>query len=67
MIILNKVRNELGRKLRSLYEGGARDSVIRRCNLRDYQPRSDGKCGVVNTFRSDNIVLRLYETAEKHP
>lgn len=58
-LILNKYRNDLGRKFRKLYEAGIRDKKCRRSLMRSYQSRTDLKSGVLGTFVRDNLVLEL--------
>ena len=52
-VIMNKQRNE--------YDGGLRNDWCKRSAMRSYSCRSDCKCGVVNTFVTDNLVLETYE------
>lgn len=59
--ILNKYRNELGKKFRYLYDNGVRNDWCKRSNMRSYMPRPDLKFGTLTTFDRDNLVLELYE------
>ncbi len=60
-ITMNKQRNEYGKMHRKEYENGMRNGLLRRSLMRSYQCRQDGKCGVVNTFVTDNLVMETYE------
>lgn len=60
-VIMNKQRNELGRAHRKEYDGGLRNDWCKRSAMRSYSCRGDSKCGVVNTFVTDNLVLETYE------
>lgn len=63
-IILNKYRNELGRKYRKLYDNGLRTGWCNRSSMRSYQCRPDSKSSVVMTVIQDNLILELYEKYE---
>lgn len=60
-VILNKYRNELGKKFRRLYDSGVRNDWCKRSNMRSYMPRPDLKFGTLTTFASDNLVMGIYE------
>lgn len=60
-VIMNKQRNEYGRMHRKEYDNGMRNDQLRRSLMRSYQSRQDRKCGVVNTFVMDNLVMEAYE------
>lgn len=64
-VILNKYRNELGKVYRKDYEGGLRNDWCRRSAMRSYQCRPDKKCGVVQTFIQDNLILEMFEKMNK--
>ena len=60
-IILNKYRNELGRKFRRGYDSGIRTTWCNRSSMRSYQVRPDLKSGTIVTFVMDNLVLNIWE------
>lgn len=63
-VILNKYRNDLGKRFRRLYDGGVRNEWCRRSNMRSYMPRPDDKFGTLTTFVGDNLVLEVYEKVD---
>lgn len=61
-VCLNKYRNDYGRQMRGLYEyRHVRNDDIRRMNMQSYTCRTDHKCGIVNTFIRDNLIIETYE------
>lgn len=60
-VIMNKQRNEYGKMHRKEYDNGMRNDLLRRSLMRSYQGRQDSKCGVVNTFVMDNLLMETYE------
>lgn len=62
-IILNKYRNELGKVHRKEYDSGLRNTWCCRSMMRSYQSRPDKKCGTIQTFIRDNLVLHIYEAS----
>lgn len=59
-IVLNKYRNELGRKFRKMYDGGGRSAWCRRSAMRAFMPRPDCKSGTIATVVIDNLIMELY-------
>ena len=60
--ILNKYRNEMGKRYRRVYEEGLRNDWCNRAHFKSYQVRPDSKCGSLVTFVYDNLAIELYET-----
>lgn len=60
-VIINKYRNELGKAYRKAYDGGLRNEWCRRSAMRSYQCRPDFKCGTLQTFTQENLLLETYE------
>lgn len=59
-VVLNKYRNELGKLHRKVYDNGMRNEWCNRSSMRSYSCRPDRKCGTVNTFTRDNLILEIY-------
>lgn len=59
-IVLNKYRNEFGRKFRKMYDGGVRSAWCRRSVMRAFMPRPDCKSGTIATVVIDNLIMELY-------
>lgn len=59
-VVLNKYRNELGKLYRKVYDNGMRNEWCNRSSMRSYSCRPDRKCGTINTFTQDNLILEIY-------
>jgi hypothetical protein len=57
-VILNKYRNEWGRKMRSAYEAHI---YGRRDEMQSMQARPDLRCGTVVTTPGENLLLEMLE------
>lgn len=63
--ILTHQRTEYGKRIRKDYE--SHRIAERRCNMREYVPRTDGISNTITTVTKDNYLLEWYEQHEiKH-
>lgn len=54
-VILRKVRNEYGKRIRKAYE--SHEIYEKRGNMTQYEPREDGCSNCITTLTKDNLLL----------
>lgn len=56
---LRYVRTDYAKRIRKAYESGKIQE--RRCNLRKYEPRTDGISNTITTVQKDNYILEVID------